>query len=251
MLELAPTGREECLQPEFTPNPVLERFYRYLELKSRHPDAAVPPLDETLKKITEPDLDLLSHSKPVIDEFRRLFELKENPKLKKSARRLLRDKPSGSNEEREDPGNIDDAEAINSIEPASAFKVEKIGDSNPVKDFESMMLRRDGTEWVNKAITDMKSIIWQLITDSFEGDNFQKVLECLIALRKGCILEQEPKQFNAFLLKLCKFCTEKDLASFTEFLACKNFMPISKTEAEESEITEDEAKSFLVKVEQK
>lgn len=251
MLDLAPTGKGECLQPEFTPNPVLERFYRYLELKSRHPDAAVPPLDETLKKITEPDSDLLSHSKPVIDEFRRLFELKENPKLKKSARRLLRDKPSGSNEEREDPGNIDDAEAINSIEPASAFKVKKIGDSNPVQDFESMMLRRDGTEWVNKAIADMKSIILQLITDSYEGDNFEKVLDCLIALRKGCILEQEPKQFNDFLLKLCKFCTEKDLASFTEFLASKNFMLISKTEAEESEITEDEAKSFLVKAELK
>lgn len=251
MLDLAPTGKGECLQPEFTPNPVLERFYRYLELKSRHPDAAVPPLDETLKKITEPDSDLLSHSKPVIDEFRRLFELKENPKLKKSARRLLRDKPSGSNEEREDPGNIDDAEAINSIEPASAFKVKKIGDSNPVQDFESMMLRRDGTEWVNKAIADMKSIILQLITDSFEEDNFEKVLDCLIALRKGCILEQEPKQFNDFLLKLCKFCTEKDLASFTEFLASKNFMLISKTEAEESEITEDEAKSFLVKAELK
>lgn len=44
---------------------------------------------------------------------------------------------------------------------------------------------------------------------------------------------QEPKQFNEFLFKLCKFCTEKDLASFTEFLASNNVMLISKTEAEE------------------
>lgn len=58
-----------------------QRFYRHLELKSRHPDAAVPPLDETLKKITEPDSELISQSKPVIDEFRRQFELKENPKV--------------------------------------------------------------------------------------------------------------------------------------------------------------------------
>ncbi|KAL1818599.1 hypothetical protein ACET3Z_013468 [Daucus carota] len=251
MLELSPTGKAECLQPDFTPNPVLERFYRYLELKSRHPDAAVPPLDDTLKKITEPDSDLLSHSKPVIDGFRKLFELKENPKLKKSSRRLLREKPSGSNEERDDPGNIVDAEAVNFIEHASSFKVEKIGESTPVQDFESMMLRRDGADWVSKAIADMKSIIMQLVTDSFEGDNFQKVLECLIALRKGCILEQEPKHFNEFLLKLCKFCTEKDLASFNEFLASKNVLLISKSEAEESEITEDEAKIFLVKAEQK
>lgn len=58
-----------------------QRFYRHLELKSKHPDATVPPLDETLKKITGPDRELLSQTKPVIDEFRRQFELKENPKV--------------------------------------------------------------------------------------------------------------------------------------------------------------------------
>lgn len=58
-----------------------QRFYRHLELKSKHPDAAVPPLDESLKKITEPDPKLLSQNKPIIDAFRGLFELKENPKV--------------------------------------------------------------------------------------------------------------------------------------------------------------------------
>lgn len=58
-----------------------QRFYRHLELKSKHPDAPVPPLDDTLKKITQPDPELLSECKSVVDEFRRLFELKENPKV--------------------------------------------------------------------------------------------------------------------------------------------------------------------------
>jgi hypothetical protein len=58
-----------------------QRFYRLLELKSKQPDAAVPPLDETLKKITEPDPELLSQNKSVIDAFRRIFELKEKPKV--------------------------------------------------------------------------------------------------------------------------------------------------------------------------
>lgn len=61
---------------------VFQRFYHYLELKSKHPDAAVPPLDDTLKKITEPDQDLLLPNKSVIDSFRRSFELKENPKVR-------------------------------------------------------------------------------------------------------------------------------------------------------------------------
>lgn len=58
-----------------------QRFYHFLELKSKDPDASVPPIDSTLKKITEPDPELLLQSKPVIDTFRSCFELKENPKV--------------------------------------------------------------------------------------------------------------------------------------------------------------------------
>lgn len=60
----------------------VQRFYHLLELKSKDPDAAVPPLDETLKRITEPDPEVIFHNKLVIDEFRKHFELKENPKVK-------------------------------------------------------------------------------------------------------------------------------------------------------------------------
>ncbi|GFY94244.1 Ku80 family protein [Actinidia rufa] len=188
MLDLAPTGKEEALKPEFTPNPVLERFYRHLELKSKHPDAPVPPLDETLKKITQPDPEQLSQCKSVIEEFRRHFELRENPKLKKSTKRLLGEKPSGSGEEREVLGIAYDVEAVNSIENTSAVKVEKVGDSTPVQDFEAMMSRRDSPEW-------------------------------------------EPKQFNDFLRHLCKFCQEKDLNTFCDFLASKGVTLVTKTEA--------------------
>ncbi|XP_059651548.1 ATP-dependent DNA helicase 2 subunit KU80 [Cornus florida] len=245
MLDLAPTGKEEALQPDFMPNPVLERFYHHLELKSKQPDAAVPPLDDTLRKITEPDRELLLQSKSVIDEFRMHFELKENPKLKKSTRRLLRDKPSGSNEEGEAIGN----EAVNSIENASTFKVEKIGDSTPVQDFEAMMSRRDSPKWVSKAVKDMKNKIFELVESAVEGDTYpyHKAVECLVALRKGCILEQEPKQFNDVLHNLYKFCHEKDLNSFNEFLASRGIMLITKTEAIDSDVTEDEARSFMVK----
>ncbi|KAG5538554.1 hypothetical protein RHGRI_019214 [Rhododendron griersonianum] len=236
MFDLAPTGREEALQPDFTPNPVLERFYRHLELKSKHPDAPVPPLDDTLKKITQPDPEILSECKSVVDEFRRLFELKENPKLKKSAKRLLRDKPSGSDEEGEGSGNANDVGAVKYIENKSAGNIDKIGDLTPVQDFEVMMSRRDSPEWVNKAIKDMKNKIFDMVENSCEGDTYQKALECLVSLRKGCILEQEPKQFNDFLRHLYKFCQEKDLNNFCEFLASKGVSLITKTEAVDRKI---------------
>lgn len=99
--------------------------------------------------------------------------------LKKSSRRFLRDKPSGS-KEGEDHLSITDG----------PNKVEKIGDATPVQDFEAMISRRDSPKWVGKAIKDMKNKIHDLVEDSYEGDNYSKALECLIALRKGCILEQ-------------------------------------------------------------
>lgn len=59
----------------------MQRFYHFLDLKTKNPDAAIPPLDEALKRITEPDAELLSKNKSVIDEFRRCFEVKENFKV--------------------------------------------------------------------------------------------------------------------------------------------------------------------------
>ncbi|XP_010277368.1 PREDICTED: ATP-dependent DNA helicase 2 subunit KU80 [Nelumbo nucifera] len=247
MLDLGSPGKE-VLQPDLTPNPILERFYCFLELKSKQPDATVPLLDNTLKLITEPDPELLSQNKSFIDEFSKQFELMENIKIKKSSRRLWREKPSGSNEG-EGAGDVSDAQAVESTKNESAVKVDKIGDLTPVQDFEAMMSRRDSTEWVNKAIKDMKNIIFDLVENSYEGDTYQKAVECLIAFRKGCILEQEPKQFNDFLRHLCKFCRKKDLSSFCEFLTSKQITLITKTEAVDSDATEEEARSFLVKSE--
>ncbi|GAV86334.1 Ku_N domain-containing protein/Ku_PK_bind domain-containing protein [Cephalotus follicularis] len=41
----------------------------------------------------------------------------------------------------------------------------------------------------------------------------------------------EPKQFNDFLGHLCKFCQERNLSSFCDFLASKDITLISKSEA--------------------
>jgi len=84
MLNLAPSGRE-VLKPEFTPNPMLERFYSYLDLKAKQPDANVPPLETCLMRITEPDRDDIDERTLVsIENLDKAFELKENPKKKKA-----------------------------------------------------------------------------------------------------------------------------------------------------------------------
>lgn len=107
--------------------------------------------------------------------------------LKKSSRRI-REKPSGSSEEGEVIGAA--GQAMDAIENTSKVKVENVGDTHPVRDFEAMLSRRDSPHWVRKALQSMKDKIHDLVENSFEGDTYQEALECLVALRKGCILEQ-------------------------------------------------------------
>lgn len=269
MLDLAPPVKEESLKPDLTPNPVLERFYHFLELRAKNPDAAVPPLDDALKRITEPDPELLYENKSVIDQFRRSFELKETVKRKKSSR-SQREKPSGSDDEKEYGQNPHPEKPLKSTETISTHKfekgdekpsssmeknptamVEKIGNVTPVQDFEAMLSRRDDADWVFKAIKGMKNKIYDLVEDSFEGDKYDKAVECLFALRRGCVLEQEPKQFNDFVQYLCRFCREHDLSDFVELLALKGMTLITKSEAADSDVRDEAARSFLVTKEPK
>jgi ATP-dependent DNA helicase 2 subunit 2 len=54
-----------------------------------------------------------------------------------------------------------------------------------------MMARRDSPKWVHVAIKQMKNYINDLLENSVEGDgSYDKAIDCLKALRKGCIIEQ-------------------------------------------------------------
>lgn len=244
MLDLAPSGKEALL-PEFTPNPVLERFYRHLELKAKQPDAAVPPLDETLKKIIEPDPELVAENKSVFDALHRHFELRQNPKLKKSSRQWYQEKQSGSN------AHVSSGQAVNSIENQPPVKIEKIGDLTPVQDFEAMMSQRDNPEWVEKAIKELREKILALLIHPDGEDKYQKAVECVAALRKGCIIEQEPGPYNDLMHRIRQYCEEKGIKSLPQLLASRDLTLISKSEAEDSDVTAEEARSFFVKMEPK
>ncbi|KAL8142208.1 hypothetical protein V2J09_015240 [Rumex salicifolius] len=244
-LDLAPPGKQEVLKPELTPNLILQHFYHFLELKSKHPDAAVPPLDKTLKSITGPDPELVSINKSVIDRFQKYAELKENPKMKKSSKRI-REKLSGSDGERDNlDGTSDSKRLVLTAENSSMDKIETIGELTPVQDFEAMLSRRDSPDWVHQALKQMRSKILDLIEDSC--DNNRKALECLIALRKGCVVEQEPMQFNDFIRYLSKFCKENNLLDFYGLMS-KEVKPITKEEAEDSDVAGDEAGTYLLNV---
>ncbi|CAL4937177.1 unnamed protein product [Urochloa decumbens] len=245
MLDLAPPGRE-VLKPEFTPNPMLERFYSYLDLKAKQPDANVPALERCLRRITEPDPDVINQQLPLTQNLGKAFELKENPKKKARTQDRLAYTAGDQAKSVAEPSAEKDG-VLGVLYPP----IENIGqirDLNPVQDFEAMLAKRSSSTWVQKAIEEMQKYTTALLENSREGDNYEKALECFAALRKACIIEQEPEEFNQFLTKAYERL-KGDVANFFQLLSSKNISLISKEEAPDSDVTEEMARSFYLKQE--
>lgn len=111
-----------------------------------------------------------------------------------------------------------------------------VGSINPVQDFQvtlaislllwqeinksmllkEMMARRD-IDLVDKAIDQMKERILALVNDSIRDQLYPKALECLAALRKGCIQEEESHKYPVH--SLTHSLTPSHSLSFTHSLS--------------------------------
>ncbi|QHO54511.1 ATP-dependent DNA helicase 2 subunit [Arachis hypogaea] len=180
--------------------------------------APLPPIDETLKKITEPDSNLVLKNKSVIDSFRKCFEPNENPRHKK-LRRLLLEKSSSSEE---DCNRDITPLPSNLIE----VKVDSVCNPTPPQVFEAMSGSRNTQDSVVKAIKDTRNKIFELIDESNDGDNYPEALQCLTALQEKCIVDQESEQFNDFLRRLWNF--DRNLQNFRGYLASRGLTLIPK-----------------------
>lgn len=89
----------------------------------------------------------------------------------------------------EDLLQIEDGKPL-TFEFLTGKKVEQVGSLNPVEDFEALLARRDSDQWVTKAIKGMKKIITDLLNSAYNGNTYEKAVTCLIALRRGCVIQE-------------------------------------------------------------
>ncbi|EFJ38580.1 hypothetical protein SELMODRAFT_74928, partial [Selaginella moellendorffii] len=240
MLDLSPSDSVESLQPEKTSNPVLQRFYHFLYLKSLNPDASVPQLDETLKKVIEPDF-----SSEHIEKLQGLcsqFTLKT-----KNSTKFWKDRieAAAKDDDAEAKPDVDTSGSGLSFDSFATRQVEEVGSLNPVQDFQTLLARRDSDEWVGKAIQGMKKIIIDLLDSSYKGNTYDKALTCLAALRSGCVMQEESKEFNDFFRVLADKCQGKRLSDFWDAVIQRKLTLISKGEVSDSDVTEEAALAFL------
>ncbi|BBN01731.1 ATP-dependent DNA helicase 2 subunit 2 [Marchantia polymorpha subsp. ruderalis] len=186
---------------------------------------------------------------PVLQTFKEQFQLIRSTQTEKGGRKFWKDR-LGENEAAlpgEDLLQIEDGKPL-TFEFLTGKKVEQVGSLNPVEDFEALLARRDSDQWVTKAIKGMKKIITDLLNSAYNGNTYEKAVTCLIALRRGCVIQEEPSDFNTFLEEISNRCRGKRQNDFWELVTAKNLTLISKDETPDSDVTQEEAASFLSRV---
>ncbi|KAI7892671.1 SPOC like C-terminal domain-containing protein [Mucor mucedo] len=82
-----------------------------------------------------------------------------------------------------------------------------IGLSTPVEDYYAMLKADAEEDMVEKADTLMQESIFKLLNLSFGNQHYQKVLNCLEALRKTCVEEEDALRYNTVMHELKSWCS--------------------------------------------
>jgi len=252
-------AKMEALKPRRTHNPALQRFYQVVQHKALFPQRPLPPVDPAVARILEPNAALFARAEPFLQEFQRLFKLEKAPEVQKAEKRTFwHDKvddssrditvgapaalqadesgaPSGKKRKTEG-GELN-------VDALLAQDILAVGSVAPVKDFEAMLSRRD-IDLVGKAIEQMVGRIRQLVFDSIGDQYFPKALECILALRRGCVQEDEPQAFNDLLLRLRRETEGRSRDAFWQMVAGVRVAPIHTGESLYSVVTKEESEQF-------
>lgn len=265
----------EALRPVDTFNPVLQRFYTSLAARAMAEGCPLPPLTPLVQKTVNPDETLLSKAEGAIKGFQSAFNLKPNVKAAAKKRKFWGDAAGGAGapagggsagagagagaagvaaEEavvskpdvdaaarKRNKGNQAAGDAdLNLSDLFNSGPVSAVGSADPIGNFNAMLARRDG-DFVKTAVVGMQQQIERLLTEGsalFLG----KALDCLKALRAGCIANFEAEDFNAFMHKLKD---AHDRTAFWEQVQAAHTTLISNEDSDDVDVTKEEADAFL------
>jgi ATP-dependent DNA helicase 2 subunit 2 len=85
-------------------------------------------------------------------------------------------------------------------------------------------------------------MIVKLVHDSIKDSHYQKALECLGALRDGCLQENEVEHYNRFMADIKKYFKGKRRNDFWLSIVTNRVSLITNEEHADSEFSADDAR---------
>ena len=200
-----PPREAEGLKPANTYNPTLHYYYQCLVHRAFNEDDKLPPLDPTIANYVRPDKKMFDKAKLSIENIEKTFTLKENPKKDKNKAKMFWSQMLAEAAKKMETESAEQSEtsSVAAGKPEKDLDIDKdivrkISQATPVVDFRRM-INEKAEDLTNSAIEQMTKLIEKLIEESFQGNFYERALECLQELRKGCVQEDEAPAFNDFL----------------------------------------------------
>ncbi|KAI9205546.1 SPOC like C-terminal domain-containing protein [Polychytrium aggregatum] len=206
-----PSGSDgEAFKSQDVFNPVYQRLWQCIIARALNgPASEIPPVDARFMAGIKPLPELEERAKDASLKLSEAFNVKKvESKKSNTTKDVWMARARNANlpllDGRE--GSVAPSESSVSSEKRrlaelTVAKVEKIGSITPAADFRAMCARRD-KDCIPAAMEQMPQVILQLITNSADGEYYDKALEAIHEFRRGCIIESESDCFNAFLERL-------------------------------------------------
>lgn len=231
----------EDLKPSNVPNVHIHHIQEIIKYRALNPSLPLPPMNATLLKLLQPNESLVATAEAASSAFAAAFTLNKSAAAeKRTAIRAwqVRDTDADAAESAAKRPATDI-----SMRALADGAVSQIGTTDPAGDFNKMISRRD-QDLVSVAIEQLVRVIKSLVARSFGAQSYGRALDCIAALRAGCIVENEAAAFNAFLVDARQEFKGGARDDFWQKLKEQGVTLISADEAADSDVMPEDAARF-------
>jgi ATP-dependent DNA helicase 2 subunit 2 len=214
-----------------------------------HPESAeLPPLNENIAEYVKPDKELFEAAQQEVSAFESAFKLEYNVDDENKKRQRVYWRDIIQREEaktKEEAKNIEEEERIARLkgEGKDPFgkddnEVKEISSVDPIRDFEKMTGDRK-VDRLDEALPQMMSMIEKFVKNSLKGDLYGKAIDCIAAMRKVCIRDDEAGKYNDFMKKIKRVFSRGSYRDFFTLLqqAAKDGLALTLITQKESPIS--------------
>jgi ATP-dependent DNA helicase 2 subunit 2 len=263
--ELPPDARASMRRSKDTRNPTHQRFFELLKHKLLHPEQPLPPPPWTLVRPLQQDTGLFAAAQPALMGVSQASPV--GPMLKHSGKRVFKETagestaPAATRQRGPDvlptpaAGLALEVESLPSLDLGGA-PVLNVDSGRPVETF-WQVIGDKSADRVEEAISQMEAVTLSLLEQAARPDDLPaaKAFRCLRELRRACVDMDEPAPYNTLLDKLKALwlpvagAAPSREAFWTALAADADLSAgkISNTEAEDSHVSPQEARAFLLR----
>lgn len=233
------TGSREAFALHKTLNPIHQHMYRTVAHRALHPKAPIPAMDKELKNLVDVPPKVRERSKPILDEVKNLFPLKEikvNARLKwlQRANKItanLDATAAGTSQQ-----NPTDAEE----ELDDQRTIVEVGTVTPAEDF-ALLLKRG--EKFATLCSQIQNVISDLVFKSMTVQ-YEKVAMAMMMYREEAKL-MGPYRYNEWIAEFKKSLLARNKQEFWDQVVVRErFGLIGASESDMSTISADEVEEF-------